>query len=256
MWRFRIRLCRFAGVDVSLHPSWFLVLALFVWASTRAFADVYPGLPLTERAAMGVLSGVAFFSCLAVHELAHAVVARRFGIRVLGITLFMFGGMARISGEPASPSEECAVALAGPATSGVVGGVFALASLGATRAGWTGAEGVLATLALVNVGVALFNLVPGLPLDGGRLLRAGLWRMTGDHARSTRVAAGVGRALAGIMIAAGLVVVFRREAVGLWYVMLGGFLWFLARASAVTRALSPEGALALHDEDQAPQPRS
>ena len=189
MRRFRLRIGSLLGIPLWIHVSWFAVLALVVWTVTVEFGEVLPGLPVTERASMAAITGVAFFGCLAVHEVAHAVVARRFGVRVKSITLFLFGGVAEIDGELPTPGSEFAVALAGPATSVALGSSFALAANVAERLGWSGAEAVLVTLALVNLGVAVFNLVPGLPLDGGRILRAAIWRCTGNFSRATRVAA-------------------------------------------------------------------
>jgi Zn-dependent protease len=183
--RRRIPLGRILGVRLFLHPSWFLVFGLVTWATSTTFGDVYPGLASAERLSMGLATGLAFFACLAAHELAHSVVARRFGVRIRGITLFAFGGMAEIDGELPTPARELAVASAGPATSIAIGGLFGLASAGAASIGWGAGQGVCTTLAVVNLGVAAFNLVPGLPLDGGRLLRAGIWRLTGSH-RSPR----------------------------------------------------------------------
>jgi Zn-dependent protease len=186
MVRLRIRVGRPLGIPLWIHASWFAVLALAVWVVTVAFGSALPRLPFLERLAMAVVTGLAFFTCLAVHEVAHAVVARRFGVRVLGITLFLLGGVAEIQGELPSPGSEFAVALAGPATSIAIGSVLGLASIAVGRLGWRGAEVVTFTLAVVNLGVAMFNLVPGLPLDGGRILRAAIWRATGSFARGAR----------------------------------------------------------------------
>lgn len=259
MRRLDLRVGSVLGIGLSLHASWFLVLALVVWVTMNGFAEIYPELSSPVRFAMGLVSGLAFFVCLTVHELAHAVTARRFGIRVRGITLFLFGGVAEIDGEVPTPSQEFAVALVGPAVSLALGSAFALATTWASSGGWPVVEGVLGTLALVNLGVAVFNLIPGLPLDGGRVLRAGLWRLTGSYTRATRVAAAGGELLAALLIALGLFLALAgHEPAGLWYVPMGVFLWFLARSAGRRRRppLDP-GALALGDrEGQAPQPRT
>ncbi len=234
---------RILGIRLSLHASWFLVFGLVTWVTTSAYADLYPRLGRVAHVVMGVATGLAFFACLVGHELAHALVARRFGIVVRGITLFMFGGVAEIVGEVPSPSREFAVALVGPATSVALGGVFALAADAATGLRWSAAEGVLTTLAVVNLGVAVFNLVPGLPLDGGRLLRAGLWRVTGSYDRATRAAAFGGRAVALALGGLGITLALTGDLFGLWYVPMAAFLWLLARGSG--RAREPVGALAL-----------
>lgn len=257
MRRASVRIGSALGVELSLHATWFLVLALVIWAMATGFGDVYPELAPAVRAAMGLISGVAFFVCLTAHELAHAVTARRFGIRVRGITLFVFGGVAEIEGEVPTPALEFAVALIGPAVSLALGAAFAL---GTTWAGDVPAlEGVLGSLALVNLGVALFNLIPGLPLDGGRLLRAGLWRLSGSRTRATRVAAHAGVVVAAGLAAFGVVLAtWGGEPAGLWYVPMGVFLWFLARSSRrPPNPPEPAAGLALGDrEGQAAQPGS
>jgi len=249
--RFRLRAGSLAGIPLWIHVSWFAVLGLVVWSVTEEFGAALPELPLAERLAMGSVTGIAFFTCLAVHEVAHAVVARRFSVRVRGITLFLLGGVAEIEGELPTPGSEFAVALAGPATSVVIASVFALGSRGAHRLGWTGPEGVLFTLSVVNLGVAVFNLIPGLPLDGGRILRAAIWRRTGSFVRATRIAAVGGRVVAITLVAIGLGVSLAGDPVALWYLPLGVFIWFLARASG--RAAPPvnSGALALPRESEA-----
>jgi Zn-dependent protease len=256
--RFDLRVGSILGIRLSLHVSWFLVFALVVWVTMAGFAEIYPEIRGPVRFAMGLVTGAAFFVCLTVHELAHALTARRFGIRVRGITLFLFGGVAEIEGEVPTPAREFAVALVGPAVSTFLGAVFALGTQIASSAGRPVAEGILGTLALVNLGVALFNLFPGLPLDGGRLVRAALWRLSGSYAAATRVAAAGGSLLAVLLVALGvLLVVAEGETAGLWYVPMGLFLWFLARAAGRRRRPpSVPGGLALDDrEGQAPQPR-
>ena len=200
MRRFRLRLGSLLGIPLWIHVSWFAVLVLVVWTVTVEFGEVLPGLPVVERLAMAAITGVAFFGCLAVHEVAHAVVARRFGVRVKSITLFLFGGVAEIDGELPTPGSEFAVALAGPATSVAIGSVLALGAGMAERLGMDRSGGVLFTLALVNLGVAVFNLVPGLPLDGGRILRAAIWRGTGSFSRATRVAAAGGGVVSAALV--------------------------------------------------------
>ena len=255
MRRAQLRVGSILGVELSLHASWVLVFGLVVWVTATGFGEIYPDVTPAVRIAMGAVTGAAFFVCLTVHELAHAITARRFGIRVRGITLFLFGGVAEIEGEVSTPAREFAVALVGPAVSLALGGGFALGTLWAEDLPVL--EGILGTLALVNLGVAVFNLVPGLPLDGGRLLRAGLWRMTGSYTRATRIAAVGGEVVAVLLVALGLgLAVSGGEPAGLWYLPMGGFLWVLARSAGRRRSPSGAGGLALEGrEDQAPQPR-
>ena len=159
--------------------------------------------------------------------------------------------MAEIEGELPSPGSEFAVALAGPATSVAIASVFALGSRWAHRLGWTGPEGVLFTLSVVNLGVAVFNLIPGLPLDGGRILRAAIWRRTGSFVRATRIAAVGGRVVAATLVAIGLGVSLAGDPVALWYLPMGVFIWFLARASGRAAPPVKSGALALPREGEA-----
>ncbi len=239
---------RLFGIRLWLHWSWFLVLGLVIWIATADLATLYPDLGPVERLLMGSITGTAFFGCLAIHESAHAVVARRFGVHVDGITLFLFGGVAEIRGELPTPAMEFAVALAGPATSLVLAGLCGLGSIWVGGLGWTGAEGVLLTLAMVNTGVAVFNLVPGLPLDGGRLLRSVLWRTFGRFDRATKVASGAGKLLGGSLFAAGTILALTGSPRGVWYLPMGVFLWLLARASG--RASAPGGVARLALEDR------
>jgi Zn-dependent protease len=252
--RIEVRVGSLAGIGLFLHASWFLVLGLVVWATAGAFAEIYPELPRAERAGMGLVAGLAFFACLVVHELAHALAARRLGVGVRRITLFLFGGVAEIAGELPSPAAEFAVALVGPATSLLLGSVFGLL---AARAAAPALEGVAGTLGLVNLGVALFNLLPGLPLDGGRLLRSVLWSRTGSFARATRVAGLLGRGIgAALAVGGGLVATLGGAPAALWYVPMGGFLVLLAsRASRSPGPPDAAGALAWEREGPTAQPR-
>jgi Zn-dependent protease len=249
--RFRLRIARLLGIPLWIHASWFLVLGLVVWGVTDEYGVVLPELPLIERLAMAAVTGVAFFACLAIHEIAHAVVARRFGVRVRGITLFLLGGVAEIEGELPSPGSEFTVALAGPATSLAIGSTMAVFSSGAGALGWSIVEAITFTLAVVNLGVAVFNMVPGLPLDGGRILRAFIWRRTGSFARATHTASLGGRVVAVCLVVVGIVATVSGEPAGLWYVPMGAFIWLMARASE--RAVPPATgrALALSREGEA-----
>jgi len=250
MRRLRVRFGRVFGIQLWLHASWFVVFGLVAWLTASEFSDLYPRLSSPVHVGMGLTTGVAFFGCLTLHELAHALVSRRFGIVVRGITLFMFGGVAEIEGEIDAPATEFAVALIGPATSLGLGAMFGLVALFASDRDWSVVEGITGTLALVNLGVALFNLVPGLPLDGGRLLRAWLWHVWGDRRRATRVASIGGLAVAVALAVFGVVLALTGDPFGLWYVPMGAFLWFLAQASGRAVPVSA-GGIALADRDVA-----
>jgi Zn-dependent protease len=230
------------GVRLYLHTSWFPVYGLLVWASESRYAVSHPDLPVAERILMALITAVCFFACLVLHELSHAVVARRFGVRVEGITLFLLGGVAQIDGEVPSASQEFAVALAGPAVSLVLACGFASLYVGGSDPG--ALRAVLSSLAVANLGLALFNLIPGLPLDGGRLLRAAVWRTSGSFERGTKVALAGGRMLAAALIVIGVAALLTGHAAGLWYVPMGAFLALMARASARGGAPAPRAALA------------
>jgi Zn-dependent protease len=246
--RWRVRIGRVLGVQLWLHASWFVVFGLVVWLTASEFGDLYPRRSTPVHVAMALATGALFFGCLTLHELAHAAVSKRFGITVRGITLFMFGGVAEIEGEIDAPATEFAVALIGPAISLSLGAMFGLVGLFASDRHWAVVEGITGTLALVNLGVAVFNLVPGLPLDGGRLLRASLWHIWGDRRRATRVASIGGLAVAVALAGFGILVALTGDPFGLWYVPMSAFLWFLARASG--RAVpASAGALALPDRE-------
>ncbi|MEX2275205.1 MAG: site-2 protease family protein [Actinomycetota bacterium] len=263
--RGRIPVGRLLGLQLWLHPSWFPVLVAVALLTASEYRTLVPGTSTTARVAMGAVTAVAFFACLVVHEVSHSIVARRFGIRVRGITLFLFGGVAEIRGEVPHPGQEFAVALVGPLTSIALGAIFGVLAAGADALVWDQIAGVLFTLALVNLGVAVFNLIPGLPLDGGRLLRAVIWRRTGDRDRATSIASGIGKGLGIVLALSGVGMGIFGNLVGLWYVLVGVFLALLAARSrhAVPtvetgrRGSGRPGALALSgDEGPAPQPRS
>jgi Zn-dependent protease/CBS domain-containing protein len=218
-----LRLGRVVGIPVGVHYTWFVALWVLTWSLARTYFPArLPGLPAGTYWALGVAASVLLFGSVVAHEVGHALAARRYGIRTRGIVLFMFGGVAQIGREPPTPSAELVVAVAGPATSWVVAALCALA-----RAATSGtALGALAGyLVWANTALAVFNLVPGFPLDGGRVLRALVWGLTGDLTRASRIASRVGQAVAVAFIAAGILLAFTGNVVGgLWLVLLG---WFL-----------------------------
>lgn len=217
---------RLFDIRVGVHVSWLAVYAFMTIALARALGM----LPPPEAYALGALCALALFASVVAHELAHALVARRFGVRTNAITLFLFGGVATLEREPASPKADALVALAGPAMSAVL----ALLALGALFAldralpdgGLRDALGLLGTyVVLANAVLAAFNLVPAYPMDGGRVLRAILWRRSHDHGAATNAASRVGIVFALLFVAAGvLVVAATHELVYGWYIVLGAFL--------------------------------
>lgn len=221
------------GIPISVHVSWLLVFAL-VASSLAAgyFPERQPGWGAPTRWVLGALTSLAFFASVLVHELGHSRVALRYGIPIRGITLFVFGGVAQIGREPDSPGAEFRIAIAGPLTSlalaalfggvGTVAGSMALVSVPAL---W---------LARINLAVALFNLLPGFPLDGGRVLRAAVWAWTGSFDRANRTAAAAGEVLALALIGVGVLRAIGGDiAGGIWMALIG---WFLQSAVAAGRA--------------------
>lgn len=223
-----LRVARVFGIDVYLDASWFLISLLIAWSFSNLFREIQPSLGLTTGGylAMGVLAAVLFFASVLAHEVSHSLVARARGISVRSITLFVFGGVAQITKEPETPADEFRIAIIGPVTSIVLGVVF----IGiAYLAGFTGANAaslIFETIGFLNLALAAFNLVPGFPLDGGRVLRAAVWSRTGDLLKSTRVASIAGQVVAGLLIAVGLYrIVFLNQLFGgIWSILIGLFL--------------------------------
>jgi Zn-dependent protease len=231
-----IGLGRVLGIPVRLDLSWFLGLAVVVALSRELWAPAVAGPAVLGWSGVFAL---AFFACLLVHELAHALAARAVGVATTEIRLFVFGGVARIAGEPADAGAEALVAMAGPLASVTLAGLLDLAS-------WqvAGPAGdLLAWLFLGNLVVACFNLLPGFPLDGGRVARALVWRLTGRRQLATRVTAAGGRALAAVLVLGGAgAALWQQTPRWLPQVVLGLFLWQAAadgeRSAARTAALA------------------
>jgi Zn-dependent protease len=197
-----IRLGRIAGIEIGLNWSWLVVVALLVWTlASGVFPSTNPGLSDAAHLAMAIVATAAFFCSLLLHELGHALRARREGIEIEGITLWLFGGVARFKGAFRSAGAEFRVAIAGPLVSLALGVLFVLLTLTHPP---QAVGGVLAWLGYINLTLLVFNLLPALPLDGGRVLRAVLWHIKGDLARATRTAADVGRGFGYLFIAAGV----------------------------------------------------
>jgi len=228
-----IRLGKILGIDVGLNWSLVFVYALIVWtlATDVLPADV-PNQGALTYWAIGALGAVAFYACLLAHELAHALVAKRYGVKVSGISLWLFGGVSRLDGDPPSAGAEALIAAVGPLTSFVIAGL-ALGLMFATGASPLVSD-VFAWLAYVNVALALFNLVPAFPLDGGRLLSSLFWWRQGTRQRGVHSAVRIGRVLAYVMIGLGIVLTFTVSVVnGIWLAFIG---WFLLSAGSQEEA--------------------
>jgi Zn-dependent protease/predicted transcriptional regulator len=237
-----LTLGRVAGIRVGINWSWLIVFALIVWSlGASVFPAEHPHLSGATYAAMAVVAALLFFTSLLLHELGHALQARRDGMEIDGITLWLFGGVASFKGMFPSANAELRIALAGPAVSAVLGGLFV--GIGVALHGPPAVDGVAAWLGYINLLLLAFNLLPALPLDGGRVFRALLWRWRGDFRRATRLAAGVGRGFALAMIVLGLLVLVAGGSVGgLWLAFLG---WFLLQAAGLEeRSLVLRDALA------------
>lgn len=242
------RIGRLFGVDVGINWSWLVVFALIAWSlAAGVFPDQNPGLSDAAYVAMAVVAAALFFVSLLAHELGHAATARREGMTIEGITLWLFGGVARFKGMFPSAGAELRIALAGPAVSLVIGVACTVAAWGLTLP--SAVDGVLAWLGYVNLVLLVFNLLPALPLDGGRVLRAFLWQRQGDLARATEAAAGVGRAFALLFIVGGLLLfIFQGAFSGAWLAFIGWFLLEAARAET-GYALAQQALGQLHVAD-------
>lgn len=227
------RIARIAGIDIGVHYTWLFAFVLIAWSLARGFfPDIYPGwVPRTYWIA-GVIAAILLFVSVLLHELAHSLVARRFGYPVESITLFIFGGVSQIRGEADKPRHEFLIAAVGPISSLVLALIFWLAwrQMGPER---TAPVAVIGYLALINLLLGLFNLIPGFPLDGGRVLRSLIWRATGSLDRATNVAATVGQAFGWGLIAIGLYRLLAGDFLGgLWTAFIG---WFLNGAAESSR---------------------
>jgi Zn-dependent protease/predicted transcriptional regulator len=227
-----IPLGRWAGVPVGLH--WSVALTVVLIASSLAesvLPDLDPGETRTTYWVAGVLIAVVFFASLIAHELAHTLVARRNGVQVDSITLWLLGGVSRFDSEPDDPGVELRLSLAGPAMSLLLGASWwalaALASVVGAPSIWVNS---LLWLAFINLVLAVFNMMPAFPLDGGRVLRAILWRQS-DRLGATRIAVGVGRVFAFMLVGFGVLLVFSGALVsGVWFMLLGWFVEVAGRA--------------------------
>jgi Zn-dependent protease len=240
----RIRFGSVAGIGVAAHWSVVVIVMLLAW-SLAAFTlpDAAPGYAEVWYWVGGLVAVVAFFAGLLAHELAHSVVARNRGVAVEDITLWLFGGVSRLKGEPRSPRDELRIAVAGPVASFVIAGGFAAIASGIAAVGGPAlAVATLLWLALINGVLGLFNLAPAAPLDGGRVLHALVWHRTGDRARATAVATRAGQRFGFVLIGAGILLFLFGDLAALWFVFLGWFLLAASRAEATDELL--RGALA------------
>src|ERR1035437_2637482 len=202
-----IQIGRIYRIPIFLHFSWFFIFALITYSFVSEFDALHLDLPTWRLWGLGLVTSMLFFGSLVFHEMAHSVIAKHYKIPVVSITLFVFGGVARIGRDPSRAIEEFNIAVAGPVSSFLLAGGFWMVY----RAAGSNAilHALAGSLALINFSLAVFNLVPGFPLDGGRIFRAIVWSFTKDYSRSTRIAARSGQVIAYGMI--GLGVMFAGE---------------------------------------------
>lgn len=232
------RVATIAGIPIGISPWWLLIVVLISWyLGASYFPDTVHGIRPGTAYALGVASALLLFAGVLAHEIGHAVVARRYGIEVEEIDLWLLGGVAKLRGEAHVPEHELRYALAGPAVTGLIVVVLAIA-VGASGVDPHSPGGALLEYQLLINGLILvFNLLPAFPLDGGRVLRALLWRRSGDIVRATATASRIGRAVGYGLLALGAIEVIAGGAGGLWLVIVGMFLVFAASAQeAVTEA--------------------
>jgi Zn-dependent protease len=233
---------RIAGIRIGAHWSWLIVFALIVWSlADGVFPSQNPGLSDGTYIAMAVAAALLFFVSLLLHELGHALQAQRDGVEIEGINLWLFGGVAQFKGGFPSAGAEFRIAVAGPLVSLALGVLFVLIAAFAGLP--TEVDGVVAWLGYTNLILLVFNLLPALPLDGGRILRSALWQARGDLRWATAVAAGIGRGFGFLLIWAGIFMfIFQGSFSGAWLAFIGWFL--LQAASGEARYVATQQALA------------
>lgn len=242
-----VPIIRLLGFEIKIDPSWIIVLFLMIWSlSLGVFPQYYQGLPSTTYWWMGIFGAIGLFVSIVIHELFHSLVARRFGLSIRGITLFMFGGVAEMTEEPANAKTEFYMALAGPVTSIALGMIFYSTYLILKRLGVSmGITGIFGYLGIINWALAGFNLIPAFPLDGGRILRSILWWRKKDLRWATRIASRMGEIFGFTLIFLGVFSIFRGSFIGgIWLFLIGMFLQNASQVSMqrlmVSKALEGE----------------
>jgi Zn-dependent protease len=242
-----IQLARIFGIRIGASPSWFVVLFIMIIGLSSSYTGRYSD---STAYAVAVASAALFFVSLTLHELGHALVARRSGIEIAGIDLWFFGGIAKLNRDSNSPGEEFRVSAAGPAVTLLIIVFCVAAGVAATGAndfldavalnGRPSPEmALLGWLALVNVFLFVFNMVPAFPLDGGRIARAIAWKVTGDRNRGTRFSARLGQAFSYVLIGGGIYLLIKGDPyTGLWFIVLGWFLGQTATGAVATSRFS------------------
>lgn len=222
------RLGRVAGIDIMIDSSWLVIFILFTWVlASSYFPQRYPGWPVSQYFIMGVITCLLIFGSVLVHEFAHSLVAIRQGERVHSITLFILGGVAQITDEPKQPFKEFLMALVGPVSSFFMAIFFFVLSF-LLKGVSLPLSASAAYLSIINTALAIFNLLPGFPMDGGRILRSILWKVTGNLKKATKIASRTGQGFAFFLIFLGILQIMRGTISGFWLVFVG---WFLHSAA-------------------------
>ena len=226
------RIGRIAGIDIRVHWSWFAIFVLLTWWLSEGFyQEVYDDWSKEQAWLASVITTLLFFSSVLLHELSHSLTAKRLGLPVQSITLFIFGGVSALGAEPSSARQEFQVAIVGPATSFVLGAAFGVFAAVAWLQDFEDSvpAAIAQYLAFINIAVGVFNMLPGYPLDGGRVLRASLWARSGDMLKATRWAAQSGTFISFGLMAIGVLSILAGSFIGgVWFIVIG---WFLRNAS-------------------------
>jgi Zn-dependent protease/CBS domain-containing protein len=255
--RASISLGRIAGIKVGINASVFLIVAILVAGlATGQLPAAFPGRGIAAYVIASIVAAVLFLASLLAHELAHSIVARRNGIEVESIVLWLLGGVAQLKGEAKTPGADFRIAIVGPLTSLALAVVFGIGAAGFASLGAGGLPfGVLAYLAVTNAMLAIFNLIPAAPLDGGRVLRAALWHWRGNRLTAAVSAARAGRTVGFIMIALGVLqLVLGQGLSGIWLALIGWFVVSAATAEEQQARLGARLAGVIVDQVMTPQP--
>lgn len=217
------------GIPMRVHFSWFIVFGLITWSlSTHYFPKAAPELPVASYWIKGTLAALLLFASVAFHELSHSYIAKKYHIPITSITLFIFGGIAQMKGEPPHPKAEFRMAIAGPLSSFFLSGLFFLVSVNTVG----GPRALFSYLAQINFILGAFNLIPGFPMDGGRVLRSVLWSRTKDYFYATQKASNFGQKIAIFFVIFGTFLIFSGSSGGLWLLLIGWFLYMAAQSSS------------------------
>lgn len=228
-----LRIARIAGIPVGVSPWWLAIVALITWSlGASYFPEVVHGISPVASYALGLTSALLLFVSILAHEFGHALVARRYGVEVEEIDLWLLGGVSRMRGEAHDPLDELRYALAGPAVTAVIAACFGATALLLPSATPAAVRALVEYQAFVNGLILVFNLLPAFPLDGGRVLRSLLWRRSGEIGRSTETAASIGRAFGYVMIGLGALELVSGDPQGLWLALIGFFVVMAAGAQA------------------------